>query len=156
MSKARLVITAVIVEGRTQSEAAATYGVSKGWVSKLLARYRLEGETACQPRSRRPHHTPRATPPATIDLILTLRARLTGQGLDAGADTIGWHLMQHHDVTVSRATIHRILTRAAAVTQSRPNDPSPPTSASRQTNQTSAGNRTSRTTGWPTAPTPRS
>lgn len=116
MSKARLVITAVIVEGRTQAEAAATYGVSKGWVSKLLARYRIEGEAACEPRSRRPHHTPRATPPATIDLILTLRTRLTEQGLDAGADTIGWHLAQHHHTSVSRATIHRILTRAAAVT----------------------------------------
>jgi len=33
MSKARLVITAVIIEGRTQAEVAATYGVSKGWVS---------------------------------------------------------------------------------------------------------------------------
>ena len=33
MSKARLVITAVIIEGRTQAEVARTYGVSKGWVT---------------------------------------------------------------------------------------------------------------------------
>ena len=39
MSKARLVITAVVVEGRTQGEVARAYGVSKGWVSKLVARY---------------------------------------------------------------------------------------------------------------------
>ncbi len=44
MSKARLVITAVVVEGRTQSEVARSYGVSEGWVSKLIARYRAEGE----------------------------------------------------------------------------------------------------------------
>ena len=36
MSKASLVITAVIVEGRTQAEVAATHGVSKGWFSMLL------------------------------------------------------------------------------------------------------------------------
>ena len=42
MSKARLVITAVEIEGITQAEAARRYGVSKGWVSKLVARYRAE------------------------------------------------------------------------------------------------------------------
>ncbi|WP_197094195.1 helix-turn-helix domain-containing protein, partial [Nonomuraea sp. SBT364] len=41
---ARVVITAVVVEGRSQAEVARTYGVSKGWVSKLVARYRAEGE----------------------------------------------------------------------------------------------------------------
>ena len=64
MSKARLVITAVVVEGRTQAEVAATYGVSKGWVSKLVARYREEGEAAFEPRSKRPKTSPNATPPA--------------------------------------------------------------------------------------------
>ena len=34
---------------------------------------------------------------------------------DAGAETIGWHLRHHHDVTTSRATINRILTRAGRV-----------------------------------------
>src|SRR5689334_14745500 len=53
VSKARLVITAVVLEGRSQAEAAAAYGVSKGWVSKLIARYRAEGESAFTPRSRR-------------------------------------------------------------------------------------------------------
>ena len=43
MSKARLVITAVVVEGRTQTEVAATYGVSQGWISKLVKRYNTEG-----------------------------------------------------------------------------------------------------------------
>jgi hypothetical protein len=43
MSKARLVITAVIVEGRSQAEVGRTYEVSPGWVSKLVARYRSEG-----------------------------------------------------------------------------------------------------------------
>jgi hypothetical protein len=58
MSKARLVITAVTAEGLTQGEAARRYGVSQGWVSKLLARYRekarrrsrLGGQARAHPR----------------------------------------------------------------------------------------------------------
>jgi hypothetical protein len=42
--------------------------------------------------------------------VLALRQQLTEQGLDAGADRIGWHLQHHQKVTVSLATIHRILT----------------------------------------------
>lgn len=36
MSKARLVITAVVIEGRTHAEVAKTYGASRGWVSRLI------------------------------------------------------------------------------------------------------------------------
>ncbi|MCU1405349.1 MAG: transposase, partial [Glaciihabitans sp.] len=53
MSKQRLVITAVLA-GMTQSEAARRYGVTQGWISKLMARYRAEGDTAFEPHSRRP------------------------------------------------------------------------------------------------------
>jgi transposase len=38
---ARLVITAVLVEGCSQAEAARRHGASPGWVSKLMARYRV-------------------------------------------------------------------------------------------------------------------
>ena len=116
MSKARLVITAVEIEGITQAEAARRYGVSKGWVSKLIARYRTEGDTALEPRSRAPKTSPTATPTATIDLVLRLRKQLTDTGLDAGADTIDWHLRHRHGTELSRATINRILVRAGAVT----------------------------------------
>ena len=115
MSKRRLVITAVLT-GQSQLQVAATYGVSQGWISKLMARYRLEGEGAFEPLSRAPSTSPGATPPETVVLVLRLREQLTHAGLDAGADTIGWHLTHHHATTVSRATIKRILTRAGAVT----------------------------------------
>jgi transposase len=115
MSKARLVITAVIVEGRTQAEVAATYGVSKGWVSKLIARYRAEGEAAFEPRSRRPKTSPGALDESVVRLILELRGRLAGAGLDAGPDTIAWHLTHHHHLVVSRSTIARTLARAGLV-----------------------------------------
>jgi len=115
VSKAKLVITAVVVEGRAQGEVAAAYGVSKGWVSKLVARYRAEGEAAFVPRSRRPIRSPTATPAATVELVLRLRKQLADAGHDAGADTIAWHLAQHHELRVARSTIHRILTRHGAV-----------------------------------------
>jgi transposase len=44
MSKARLVITAVVMEGRSQGEVARAYGVSQGWISRLVARYRAEAD----------------------------------------------------------------------------------------------------------------
>ncbi|MEV4455792.1 IS481 family transposase [Microbispora sp. NPDC049633] len=116
MSKARLIITAVVVEGRSQAEVARSYGVSKGWVSKLVARYRQQGEDAYEPRSRQPKISPTAIDAATVELILRLRKDLSDQGLDAGPDTIAWHLHHHHQVTVSRATISRYLTRAGLVT----------------------------------------
>jgi transposase InsO family protein len=109
------VITAVVVEGRTQAEVAATYGVSKGWVSKLVARYREEGEAAFDPRSRRPKTSPNATPSEVVELIVRLRKELTEQGHDAGPDTIRWHLEHHHHLTVSRATISRHLTAQGLV-----------------------------------------
>jgi transposase InsO family protein len=116
MSKARLIITAVILERRSQREVARAYGVTQSWVSRLVARYRTEGETAFQPRSRRPRSSPTAISPAAIALIIQLRHDLTSAGLDAGPDTIAWHLTYHHAITVSPSTISRHLTRAGLVT----------------------------------------
>jgi len=115
VSKARLVITAVVVEGRSQAEVARSYGLSQAWVSRLVARYRVEGDTAFEPRSRTPTTRPRETPPKTVELVLNLRRSLTNKGLDAGPVTIGWHLAHHHQITLSRATIYRILRRADMV-----------------------------------------
>jgi transposase len=112
VSKARLIITAVVLEGRSQAQVARDYNVSPAWVSRLVARYRTEGDTAFEPRSRRPHTRPDATATVTVDLILELRRRLTAAGLDAGADTICWHLEHHHHIHLSRATVYRIVRRA--------------------------------------------
>jgi transposase InsO family protein len=116
MSSARLVITAVVVEGRGIREVARAYGVSPGWVSKLVARYRAEGESAFEPRSRRPKSSPSATRPEVVDRIVEVRRRLVASGDEAGPETIAWHLRHHFDLTVSTATIARILTRAGLVT----------------------------------------
>ena len=114
MSKRRLVITAALA-GQSQSEVARAYGVSQGWISRLMARYRVEGEAAFEPLSRAPRTSPGATGPETVEVILRVRKQLSESGLDAGADTIGWHVQHRHGVRVSRATIHRILVRAGTV-----------------------------------------
>jgi len=116
MSKARLVITAVTVEKRPVSEVAGSCGVARSWVYALLARYQAEGEAAYEPRSRRPKTSPSAISPDTVELITRIRKELSGQGLDAGPQTIAWHLEQHHQLKVSRATISRYLARQGLVT----------------------------------------
>jgi|SRR5579884_73593 len=114
MSRARLVITAVVVEGRGVREVARSYGVSAGWVSRLVARYRAEGEAAFEPRSRRPRTSPRATTAEVVAQILDLRRALVASGDDAGPETIRWHLAQA-GITISAATISRHLHRAGLV-----------------------------------------
>jgi len=116
MSKARSIIMSVVVEGRTQADTARLYEVSPSWVSKLVARYHTEGDAAFQPRSRRPHTSPRALEPATVALIINLRTTLADKGLDNGPHTIRWHLQQHHSLDVSEATIWRHLNTAGLVT----------------------------------------
>jgi transposase InsO family protein len=89
--------------------------VSRSWIYELLARYRAEGGAACEPRSRRPKTSPRAIPAGTAALIVWLRKELAGRGLDAGPDTICWHLGHHHQIRVSPATVSRYLARAGLV-----------------------------------------
>ena len=115
MSKARLVITAVLIEGRSQSQVARDYGVSQSWISRLITRYTLDGDAAFEPRSRRPHTSPTRLPQTTIDLIIALRTELTGKGLDAGPHTIAWHLQHHHRLDVSVASISRHLHAAGLI-----------------------------------------
>jgi transposase len=71
-SKRRLVIAAVLA-GQSQSEVARTYGVSQGWISRLMARYRADGEAAFEPLSRAPKTSPTATRPETVALVLRLQ-----------------------------------------------------------------------------------
>lgn len=115
-SRARLVITALFVDHQTPAEVAARYGVHRAWVYKLKARFEAEGETALEPRSRRPKTSPTALAPEVVDLIVRVRKELTDSGLDAGPETIAWHLEHHHGLRVSRSTISRHLVAAGLIT----------------------------------------
>jgi len=116
MSMARVVITAVVLEGRSKSEVARDYGVSRQWVQKLVARYAEEGEAAFQPHSRRPRTNPRRIGEPVEDAIVALRKHLTEAGHDAGAETVAWHLRQSTGSAPSVATIWRVLARRGFVT----------------------------------------
>jgi len=117
MSKAQLVIIAVVLEGGSKSEVARDYDVSRTWVQHLVRRYEAEGNAAFAPRSRRPHHNPRAVPIEVEDTIVRLRKTLDKQGFDAGAATIAEHLARDPAVTKvpATSTIWRILTRRGFV-----------------------------------------
>jgi transposase InsO family protein len=115
MSKSRLVITSVVIQNRPVAQVAAEYGVSRSWLYELLARYRAKGDAVFEPRSRRPRGIANATPIDVVELIVELREKLTATGLDAGPDTIKWHLEHHHSTVVSRATISRYLVKHGLV-----------------------------------------
>lgn len=117
MSKAQLVITAVVLEGRSKSEVARDYGVSRWWVQQLVKRYQTQGHAAFESRSRRPHHNPRAVAADVEDKVVWLRKILDKAGYDAGAATIAAHLVRDPNITNVPAvsTIWRILTRRGFV-----------------------------------------
>jgi transposase len=73
MALARVVIPSGTVEGRSKSEIARDFGVSRRWVQKLCRRYATEGEAALEPRSRRPKRSPKRTSILVEDAIVELR-----------------------------------------------------------------------------------
>jgi transposase InsO family protein len=116
LSVSRYVVDAVVVEGRSASEVARAHGLSASWVCKLVRRYRAGGYDSLLPRSRRPLSVPSKTPAEHEDEIVLLRKRLADDGLDAGAQTIHFHLSQSLDSPPSVSTIWRILKRRGFVT----------------------------------------
>jgi len=115
-SLARVVVTAVLVEGRSKAEVGRSYGVSRQWVHELCLRYTAEGEAGLVPRSRRPLTNARRVPDALEDQIVALRKELADQGLDAGAYTIAYHLERRGIPPPSVATIWRVLSRRGFIT----------------------------------------
>lgn len=117
MSMARVVIAAVVVEGRSKSQVARDYGLSRVWVQQLVKRYRMEGDAAFEPRSRRPHgNSRRVVDVDTENQIVQLRKELSEAGHDAGAETIAWHLHDRGQRCPSVATIWRTLSRRGFIT----------------------------------------
>lgn len=98
------------------TEAAATYGISRRQLHRLLARARTDGIGAVDPKSRRPLSNPASTPEPVRARIIELRQHLTANGMDAGPVTIAWHLEQQGHRAPSTSTIRRILHTAGLVT----------------------------------------
>jgi transposase InsO family protein len=115
MDLARYVVDAVVLEGRSYREVARAHGVSKSWVAKTVARFRAGGYEGLGPRSRAPHSIPHRTPEDLEDEIVALRKELTDLGVDAGAQTIAYHLSRRRDQMPSVSTIWRVLRRRGFV-----------------------------------------
>lgn len=116
MSLGRLVVAAVMVEGRSKSGVARDYGVSRRWVHELVRRFEIEGEAGLEPRSRRPRRSPGQI---TADLegeIVEIRKHLAEEGLDAGPHTIAFHLKERHGSSPAPSTIWRALWRRGFIT----------------------------------------
>jgi transposase InsO family protein len=118
MDMAAYLVTAVVVEGRSAREVAAAHGVSKSWVYELVARYREDGEAGLAPRSRRPKRSPTRVWDRFEDDIVRLRKELVELGVDAGAETIRFHLARRHPrrLIPSISTIWRVLKAKGFVT----------------------------------------
>jgi transposase InsO family protein len=116
MDLARYVVNAVVLEGRSYREVARAHGVSKSWVGKLVGRFRQGGYEAIASRSRAPKSVPHRTPAELEDEIVALRKELQEGGLDAGAETIRYHLGLRRAAVPSISTIWRVLRRRGFVT----------------------------------------
>ena len=110
------IITAVAHGSMNAKAAAHHFNVSERWVKELVRRYAFEGETAYEPRSKRPKTSPNQTPRITRNRIIELREELTGKGLDAGAESIQSHLESEGLHPPAKSTIHRILRQCNHVT----------------------------------------
>jgi transposase len=115
VDKARYLVEAHLLEGRSASELAAAHGVHRSWIYKLLARYRAGGYGALERRSRAPRSSTNRTSAEVGEAIVALREQLMAQGHDCGAATIAYHLAERFDQVPSVSTIWRILKRGGLV-----------------------------------------
>src|SRR3984957_12802170 len=116
MDKGRFLIETHLRTGRPIAELAAAHEVSRGWLYKLLARYRREGPSGLEARSRRPHTSPTRIADLYEDEIVRLRKELVDAGFDAGAETIHFHMATPGREVPSVPTIWRVLRARGFVT----------------------------------------
>ena len=115
-SKSQVIILTLLFEHLTPTEAASRFGVSRQWIYDLLARFKAGGLDALEPGSRKPHTNPRALSNELRQEIIALRGELFSSGLDAGAASIAWHLLQSNQRSPALSTIWRILRTEGLVT----------------------------------------
>ena len=118
MDMGRFLIETHLRTGRPIKELAASHEVSASWLFKLLARYRLEGPAGLEPRSRRPRTSPSRIADVFEDEIVALHKALADEGLDAGAQTIHYHLAERYERPPSVSTVFRVLRSRGFVTVS--------------------------------------
>jgi len=117
----------------SMTELCERHGISRQTGYLWVGRYAVGGIAGLQARSRRPHHSPTATPPVVIDALLEARRRHRSWG---PKKLLGpsWALAHRP----ARSTASAILQRAGLVRaprrRSRPGHPGPPPPAEAQPN----------------------
>jgi len=114
--RARYIVDAVVLEGRSPTHLARDHGISKRWIFVLLKRFKEGGYPSLEPRSRRPRSSPVQVDAKVRKLIIKLRCDLTAAGHDAGPQTIAYHLEKRVKSMPSVTTIWRVLKRQGLIT----------------------------------------
>jgi len=111
----RFAIAQMDVTDVNVSEFCRDHQISRDRFYEYQARYAAEGEAGLVPRSRAPNTVANKTSPEVEDLIVSMRKQLDDDGLDAGAETVRWHLEQAGVTVPHVATVYRILVRRGFV-----------------------------------------
>ena len=116
MEMGRFLIETHLRTGRSIKELARSHDVSVSWLFKLMVRYRREGPAGLEPRSRRPKTCPTRIADLYEDEIVALHKQSADDGLDAGAQTVHYHLSQRYERAPSVSTVFRVLKARGFVT----------------------------------------
>jgi putative transposase len=117
----------------TMTELCERHGISRQTGYTWVERYEAGGTAGLQERSRRPHHSPTATPPVVIDALLDARRRHRSWG---PKKLLGpsWALAQRPARSTASAILQRAGLVRAARRRGRPGHPGPPAPAEAQPN----------------------
>ncbi|MDK8497821.1 helix-turn-helix domain-containing protein, partial [Corynebacterium accolens] len=110
------IVKAVRGQKRSPSQVAKQFGISRQRVYQILHAFDAGGTDAIAPKSRAPRTHPQAVPDTVCKDIITIRKQLTRHGLDAGPETIAYHLQQDGKRVLSTSTIRRILRKEGLIT----------------------------------------
>src|SRR6266571_420172 len=104
-------VLAVIGDGRTVSEVATDWGVSRRTMHRWLVRYEGEGLEGLNNRSHRPAQSPHQMPPAVEAMVLEMRRTHSYWG----ARRIAFEIRKRVERAPSESAVYRCLVRAAVI-----------------------------------------
>jgi transposase InsO family protein len=106
-------VLAVIADGRTVSEVAKQWKVSRRTMHRWLARYEAEGLEGLSERTHRPAHCPHQMPPEAEVLVLEMRRSHRYWGPRRLALELR---RRHSELASSESAVYRCLVRAGVIT----------------------------------------
>jgi putative transposase len=92
------------------TELCRRYGISRDTYYRYKAQLEADGLEGLLPKSRRPRHSPNATPVVVVEVLVAKHHQLVGEGWDAGARSVrDWLLLEGVVGIPSARTVHKIL-----------------------------------------------